>query len=88
MHFIRESVVSLVYNRHGCTLYISNAIQCILVLLQSYYLKKESSVRLSVPAAKGEAPTLSHDEDSSLSPPPSPPASAVPPARNKTCTVV
>ena len=39
-----------------------------------------------MPVAKGEAPTLSHDEDSSSSPPPSPPAPAVPPARNKTCT--
>jgi len=43
------------------------------------HLKSASSVRLSGHAAKGEAPTPSCDEDSS----PSPPAPAVPPARNK-----
>ena len=47
------------------------------------HLRSANSVRLSVPAAKGEAPTPSRDEDSSPSPPPSPPALAVPPARNK-----
>ena len=54
----------------------------------SLYYCRTITVRLSVPVAKGEAPTLSRDEDSSSSPPPSPPAPLVPPARNKTCTVV
>ena len=39
-HLFFNKFVLSVYNRHGCTLHISIAIQCSLVLLQNYYFKK------------------------------------------------